>query len=430
MQHCGTLFAESTIVKVSHGSLYSQLAALATGRLENHLHFHHDVGMIRGYFDWAATSPMSNEALQAYHDAAIEYIGNPSSVHPEGQRAAAFLRSCRRRVADVLGVGSETIVFTSGGTEADSIAILSQLWRKSPARIVFSAIEHDAVLQHKRIMEERGFDVCIAPAPSGYVDLDKLDRLLDVPVTLVCVMLANNVLGTVQDLKSIVALIREREQRQGRRIHIHCDAVQAIGKMKFDLTALGVDSAAFSAHKFQGPRGVGILYRRLGALESLSTGGGQEGGLRPGTESVAAIAALTVALEHAHGRLGESLAHMGMLRQLVERELCEEGAIVQLSPRHDSGCAMLPSVLNVSIPNLPSEVATRMLADQGWCVSSGSACSNNAKKKDNRLLTSMGYSPALANGSLRISFGPDCTVEACHALASALKTVAATARRT
>ena len=376
--------------------------------------------MINGYFDWAATSFMSESALDAYRTAAITYPGNPSSLHPLGREAAAYLSECRSTVAALLHVPVDAVVFTGGGSESNAIAILSQLWRKSPGKILFSNLEHDSVLQHRRIMEEHGFVVELIKSKQGYVDLGHLETLLEGPVDLVCLMLTQNVLGTVQDVASAVSFIRAHEKRIAKRIHIHCDAVQALGKIGFDLTSMGVDSVAFSAHKFQGPRGVGILYCRPNSLEALSRGGGQEFGLRPGTEHVAGIAAMTAAMRESFQNFEENKKHLRQMRSFLEDAWENRPSVIQLSPYSHETDRIVDSIVTISLPALPSEVTMRILFDKGLCVSSGSACSNNAKKKSSRLFQDLGFGSRVSGGAIRISFGSTTTFEECDTLVQAL----------
>lgn len=362
--------------------------------------------MIPRYFDWAATTPMCAQALQAYQQTALTYIGNPSSLHKAGIDAAAFLKEQRGQTAILLGVPATTITYTSGATESDSIPILAQLWRRTPGRIIFSSIEHDAISQYRRLLQDKGFDIKILRARDGYVDPDELASLLTADTQLVCVMLVNNVVGTVQPIAEIAQRIRIFQKETGKMIHLHCDAVQALGKIPIDLIHLDVDSAAFSAHKFQGPRGVGILYNRTANLTALSKGGGQERMLRPGTENTAGIAAMNAALDNTMNGLPENLAKATVLRRDFEQRLSSLRGVALVSPSMDSNGRVSPYIAAISIHGIPSEIFTRVMYDRGYCISSGSACSNNTKLKSDTLLTSMGFSPSTAASTIRISFGP------------------------
>ena len=360
--------------------------------------------MASHYFDWAATTPISEKALDTYVRCAREYRANPSSVHPEGRYAHRFLEQQRAETAALLGVQPRNIVFTGGATEGNSIVLGSLLWKRTPGRIIMSSLEHDSILQYRRLLETRGFEVITIGAPNGYVDPRELETLLTEDTQMVCIMLVSNVLGTVQPIGAISKLLRNFQGSRGRRIHLHCDAVQALGKIPFDLTALDVDSATFSAHKFQGPRGTGILYRAGDVIEPQSKGGGQEMGLRGGTEHVAAIAAMLSALGEAVESLDAHIARAMELRNLLENELAAFGHISLLSPPIGGSDRCSPFICTIGAQGIPSEVLTRVLHDRGFCVSSGSACSNNAPGKANSLLTSTGISAQSAESAIRISF--------------------------
>jgi len=365
--------------------------------------------MIPRYFDWAATTIMCEEALDAYRQAALEHPGNPSSLHKSGVDAAQFLKKQRETTARILGVEPKQITYTSGATESNSIAILSQLWRRKPGRVIFSSIEHDSVMQHQHILEQKGFEVLILPAAGGYLDPEKLAATLTTDTLLVCIMLVSNLLGTIQPVKEIVSAIRAFCATCGKDIHVHCDAVQALGKIPLDISSLGVDSMAFSAHKFQGPRGVGILYQKGNTLTALSRGGGQEQGLRAGTENIAGIAAMNTALVKSVDAIPQNLPRAYELRKLFLAEVEREGCVQALSPLGSPDRPVSPYIIALTVPSVPSEIFSRVMYDRGFCISSGSACSNNAKQKSDTTLVSIGYSQKQSAGAVRVSFGPDTT---------------------
>jgi cysteine desulfurase len=367
--------------------------------------------MIPYYFDWAATTPMCPRALLAYQGAAIEHPGNPSSLHKMGLDAARFLTEQREESASLLGVDSKNIIYTGGATESNSIPILSQLWKRTPGRILLGSLEHDSILQYKHLLEQKGFEVVFVPAKGGYVDPDALAQRLTVNTQLVCIMLVNNALGTIQPIENIAKRIREFESEHHKSIHLHCDAVQALGKIPMDLMKLDVDSASFSAHKFQGPRGVGMLYQKNNTLVPLSRGGGQEAGLRPGTENVAGIAAQNAALRLAIEHLDENLLKAIALRKIFEDEIAKAQHIEILSPKSGSQLAFSPYIIALSVDSVPSEVFSRIMYDKGFCISSGSACSNNAKNKSADTLNSMGFSHKQTKSMIRVSFGSDTKAE-------------------
>ena len=374
------------------------------------------------YFDWTATSPMSSHALEVFADAAKEYTGNPSSTHPLGILARNRLEQERSSIASMLGTSAANIFFTSGGTEADSIVISSLLNSPSPGEIITTGIEHSAVLEWKKTLEAAGWKFTALRCPGGYLEPQSLKEALNPRVRMVCIMKVNNVTGTVIDTKALVRVVRDYEKTAGRRIHIHCDAVQALGKIPFFPEAEDLDSAAFSAHKFSGPRGVGILYNRSRSLSSLSRGGGQEKGLRPGTENLAGICAMGAALKDALSGMEPSFEKVLSFRKQVEKTVSDCGRSL-LSPSSDSGKEFSPYILNISVKPLPSEVFLRIMADKGFCLSAGSACSSNSRGKAESVLAAMNIDPKDRMSSIRISFGRDNTQEEvsllCEALAQA-----------
>lgn len=363
---------------------------------------------------------MSERSLDAYVEAARKFRGNPSSLHREGREAAGFLAEQRRLTASLLHVLPRQITYTGGATESNAIVCNAQLWRRSAGRIIMSAIEHDSMLQYRRLLEDKGFDVRFVKAPGGYVEADEVESLLTDDTQLVCVMLVNNLLGTVQDIPRIARAIRNRQTASGRTIHFHCDASQAAGKIPFDLSRLDVDSVSFSAHKFQGPRGVGIFYHRDDALHALSKGGGQEKGLRPGTEQVPAIAAMNTALQDILGDQEARIERGRRLRMLFERELSRSDDVLVISPSIASTQAVTPFILSLAVPPIPSEVFSRVLSDRGFCVSNGSACSNNARHTGTTALSSMGFSPETAASAIRVSFSDDTDEEELMLLSRAI----------
>lgn len=370
-----------------------------------------------GYFDNAATTVMSQSALQTYVETARSYPANPSSSHSEGRRAAALLSQSRERVASLLKTESEHITFTAGATEANDIILSSLLWRPQSGQVVFSGIEHSSILQWNQLLAHLGWTVTTVAAPSGFIEPQQLAAALTAKTRLVSVMLVNNTVGTIQDIGAIRSAVRRFESESGQPpIHIHSDATQALGKIDVDLAHLGVDSASFSAHKFHGPRGVGILYNTKASTQSLSRGGGQERGLRAGTENLPAIAAMVTALEEAIGALEENRRTVTALNTLLRFRLRE---LPIITPEEQSS----PYILTIAIPSLPSEVGERMLSDRGFSVSAGSACSHNVRQKGAMVHNAMRLDSRLAESSLRISLSPDNTTEECEALAEAILTI-------
>lgn len=369
------------------------------------------------YFDSAATTIMSRTALDVYQHVASTYIGNPSSLHAEGIKAKEKLEQSREDLAGLLSVAKENLTFTAGASEANAIIFNSLIWKLQKPHVIISNIEHSSTKEYGRLMKQLGWKVTTLDAPGGFIKAEDLRRALTKQTRLVSLMLVNNVVGTIQDIQALVAEVRAYEQEQGgRKIHFHTDATQAFGKIPFSLETLGVDSAAFSAHKFHGPKGVGFLYNRDPAIESLSRGGGQEAGLRPGTENLPGIASMVEAAKESIQKFSEHEKQVKQINTLLRNRL---SFLPTISP--EKACS--PYILNVATNNLPSEVFTRMLYDKGFCVSSGSACSNNAKQKGEGVLESMQIAPSLAKSSIRISFSADTTIEEAEALAEAFTTL-------
>lgn len=368
------------------------------------------------YFDNAATTAMSKQAMDAYVYTASSYIGNPSALHLEGRKAKALLEEKRTVCANLLAVPPSTLTFTSGGTESNAIVLNHLVWKPQKAEAILTNIEHPSVKEYGTLLKALGWKVIYLDAPGGFVRPSDLGLALTERTRLVCCQLVNNVVGSILDVAALVRVVRSFEQKSGRKIHFHTDAVQALGKIPFSLTDLGVDSAAFSAHKFHGPRGVGILYNTNPALVALNRAGEQENGLRGGTENLSGIAAMTSALEDAMANQEEHLSQVQAIHSLLREELA---FLPILSP--SELCS--PYILTVSVHPWPSEVFTRMLYAKGFCVSAGSACSNNSKQKSQGVLASMQVRPEDAKSSLRLSFSYDTTIVSAQLLSSTIQTI-------
>ena len=346
------------------------------------------------YFDNAATTIISENALKTYNETSLEYMGNPSANHREGQKAHSRLEECREQFASKLGVKASQLFFTSGATESISIVLSSLLWAKTPGEVVISQIEHEAVTSWTGLLKEKGWKIRTLRAKGGFVDPAELEENINEATRLVAVMMVNNVTGSIQDIGRMVKVVRKKESEFGRKIFFFSDCVQALGKLSFSLGKLDVDGASFSSHKISGPRGIGALYLKRGDIQVLAKAGGQEKGIRGGTENLPAIAAFT----RAYLDCPEDNSDIEKIYVHTRRKF-EENGIKVMSPDHDRS----PYVLSITTP-LPSEVLTRMLIDRGWCVSSGSACSNNAKGKGEGILQAMGFSAKDSRGAIRISF--------------------------
>jgi len=373
----------------------------------------------RVYLDWNATTPLRPEARAAMA-AAWDLSGNPSSVHAEGRQARRLVEDARADVAKAVGAESRNVIFTSGGTEANSLALTPGLRRNSGLptnRLVVAAIEHASVLTGGRFPREAIETLRVGK--SGVVDLEYLHAMLaDKPPALVSVMLANNETGVLQPIAEIADIVH------GAGGLLHVDAVQAFSKIAFDINEMKADLISVSAHKIGGPKGIGalVLADGLSGLEASIRGGGQEQGRRAGTENVAGIAGFGAAVKAAMASLDDDMNRVEKLRNHLETGLRQtRGAFVfsENAPR-------LPNTTLFTVPGLKAETAVIGFDLEGIAVSSGSACSSG-KVQPSHVLEAMGFGPELAKGAVRLSLGWSTTeadidrcLEAWRKLASAL----------
>lgn len=351
----------------------------------------------RAYLDWNATTPLRAEARSAML-AALDLAGNPSSVHAEGREARRLVEEARAALAAAVGAQPRNVVFTSAGTEANALALSPGLRGPSggPAeRLLVSAVEHASVLAGGRFPADRiGL---IQVTRSGVVDLEHLKlQLKDGPPALVSIMAANNETGALQPVAEAASIVHAA----GGLLHV--DAIQALGKIPFDINAVGADLATFSAHKIGGPKGVGALVMRegIGGLEPVLRGGGQELSRRAGTENVAGIAGFGAAVKAALQTLPEDVKRMATLRDRLENGLRGiAGATI-----FADDVERLPNTVLFTAPGLKAETAVIGFDLEGIAVSSGSACSSG-KVQPSHVLSAMGYDPAVAQGAVRLSLG-------------------------
>ena len=367
------------------------------------------------YLDHAATTPLAPAVLEEMRPFLTEHYGNASSVHQMGRRARVALDEARTRVADALGAEPSEIVFTSGGTEADNLALKGVLAAASnegrPAGLVTSAAEHEAVLRPAERLRDEGHPVKIlSPTTHGAVTAEQIEQAIDDRTALVSLMYANNEIGVRTDLPAIAEVCRAHDVR------LHTDAVQAPGLLPLDVDALGVDLLSISGHKFYGPKGVGVLYVRNGVeLGPLVEGGSQERDRRGGTENVPGAVGLATALERAvEGReeTSDRLSHLQ--RQLVEGlDDAVPGGYVLNTPLDEAPVA--PHVVNVAFPPengepLDGEMLILNLDMKGVLVSAGSACTSGALEPSH-VLTALGHERATASAAVRFSLGAETTEE-------------------
>ncbi len=366
------------------------------------------------YFDNAATTKMSPSAREEYIRVCNEYIGNPSSNHRLGIKAKGLLEEKRASIASALGVGSDNLIFTSGATESVALFFQTLLWLET-GTLIISRIEHEAVSSWAKYFEKQGWRVLRLKAKGGFVSPGELKETLTEDTRAVFVMSVNNVTGAIEPVKDLVDTVREYEKEHRKKILFFSDSVQALGKSELSLKEWDIDGASFSAHKINGPRGVGLLYTKNSSLiHPLASGGGQEKGRRGGTENLAGIAAFERALSEWMNDREKSAEKAGEIKRYISSSLSSLGLRI-LSPEHSS-----PYILSIEGP-LPSEVFTRMLFDKGFAVSSGSACSNNAKGKSEAVLEAMGISNSSAKKAIRISLSRDTTLEEAECLVKAFK---------
>jgi len=369
------------------------------------------------YLDNAATTPVRPEVLEAMLPyLGREAFGNPSSAHRFGRTARAGLEEAKRTVAECLGVEPSQVIFTSGGTEADNLAIIGSALaardRGGPFRVAVSAVEHKAVLAAAQAVQHLGGEeILVGVSASGVVEEEALDEALARGVALVSVMWVNNEVGTVQP----IARLAERCRAAG--VCFHSDAVQALGKVPLSLSDVGCTLVTISGHKIGAAKGVGaLIVRDRGAVEAIIHGGGQQYGIRPGTENVPGIVGLGRAVELAAAEQAESATRLGALRDELERRVL---AIVPDAVINAWQAERAPHVSNISIPGTDSEALLMHLDLAGVACSSGSACSTGAIEPSH-VLTAMGVPRDLGIAALRFSFGRDNTAEDVDAVVSAL----------
>ena len=372
------------------------------------------------YMDHAATTPVRQEALEAMLPYFGGSFGNPSSIYTLAQEARKAIDDARETVARVLGGRMSEVVFTSGGTESDNTALkgAAVALRSTGNHVVTSSIEHHAVLHTCHQLEQMGFEVTYLPVDRyGRVDPDAVRGAITDRTVVVSVMLANNEIGTIQPVADISKVVKDEAARRERTVVMHTDAVQAAGLLELNVRELGVDMLSLSSHKFQGPKGVGVLYVRRGTpFEPQQVGGGQERQRRSGTENVPGIVGMAEALRLATEEREQANVHSRYLRDKIIATVQErvEGAHLNGHPTE-----RLANNVNISFENVEGEPVLLGLDLAGVCASSGSACSS-ASLEPSHVLVAIGRSADLAQGSLRITLGADNTEDEVDYLLSTL----------
>ncbi|MGJ7919641.1 cysteine desulfurase family protein [Neobacillus sp. LXY-4] len=350
------------------------------------------------YLDNSATTKPYSEVIKKVVTMLTEVYGNPSSLHRLGQESKAELEKARQIIADSLNAMPDEIYFTSGGTESDNLAIKGACLAnsKNGKRIVTTVAEHPAVMKTIRDLKRQGWEVKYVSAPNGELDMEELQQAIDEQTVLVNAMLVNNETGYIFPIEKIKKVIKEKQSPA----LLHCDAVQGYGKLHFTAASLGADLISISAHKIHGPKGTGALYVRNGIkMFSLHLGGGQEYGLRSGTESTPLIAGFGEAVRITFSNMDTDILHMKELR-----DTCI-GAISEQIPKaiihsHKQGA---PHIVNFSLPGLHNKEVVEFLDTQNIYISSAAACKSNHSRGPS-MLESLGLSRALADSALRISF--------------------------
>ncbi len=365
------------------------------------------------YLDNSATTKPCQEAVAAITEALTQGWGNPSALYQFGIDAAAALRSARSKVAAALGAEPDRVFFTSGGTEADNWAIFgtAQRYGKRSRHVITTAIEHPAVLNCMKVLEMQGYSVTyLEPDPTGRIPLDALRAALRRDTVLVSIMMVNNETGAVMPITQMAKLVH----RICPDAIFHTDAVQGFLKIPFQAKTLGADLISISSHKVHGPKGAGALYisPRLKSFPPYIHGGGQEKGLRSGTEGTPAILGFGAACQAVSATFREDIAREKAMLDWLAETLCKLPG-VKLNGSHEA-----PHILSIAIPGIPTQNSINVLQDAGICVSAGSAC---AKGHRSHVMTAMELAPEVIDGSFRVSIGRETTQEELACLVDAIK---------
>jgi cysteine desulfurase len=366
--------------------------------------FKYKTAMKRVYLDHAATTPLDPEVLEAMRPYFSVKYGNASSLHSFGEEAKDALEQSRGAVAKAVNASPDEIVFTSGGTESDNLALqgVAMARREKGRHIITTQIEHHAVLHPIEFLQKQGFEVTYLPVDkTGLVDVGRLEKAVRDDTILISVMHANNEIGTIEPIKDVGALARKKG------ILFHTDAVQTFGKIPIDVKAMNVDLLSMSAHKLYGPKGVGALYIRKGVkLIPMVHGGGHECGIRSGTENIPGIVGMAKAIELAQKDMKDESERETKLRDTLIKNLTS----LKDSWLNGHPAIRLPNNVNVSFRYIEGESILLMLDENGIAVSTGSACSSKSLTPSH-VLIALGLKPEEAHGSLRLTLGRQNTEE-------------------
>ena len=366
------------------------------------------------YFDHSATTPVHSEVSELMDHIQSTTYGNPSSLYSAGQKARQVIENSRRQIAESISVEPEQIIFTSGGTESNN-QVIWHILQKQKKHVVSNVIEHPAVIKVLEFLKPFGLGHTLVEVNSdGTIAIDDIMKALTPQTSLVSLMLANNEIGSIQPVKSIVDMVQDQD------IMVHTDAVQCMGKMDLDLTDMGVNFLSLSAHKFYGPKGIGILYvREPESISSLIKGGGQEMGLRAGTENVASIAGMGLAAELA---ASSTESHVNSLKIFEKKFKSGLKTFFPDAIYNGNQTSKLPGLVNVSFPNYRSDILMAKLDRVNIAVSNGSAC-GSGDIKPSPVLTEIGIGETMNLSTLRFSFGSSNTSDHIDYLLAQLKSI-------
>ena len=363
------------------------------------------------YLDYAATTPVPAPVAEVMLAVLTQDFGNPSAQYPLGRAARDLVEDSRAAVAKALGAKSQQLFFTSCGTEGDNWAIRAALWqnRRLGKHIVSTAVEHSAVLQCLKALEQEGYEVTLVkPDSAGRITAEQILSAVREDTALVSMMLVNNETGVRFPVEEVAAALK------GKPTLLHTDAIQGFLKVPFTAASLGADLIALSGHKVGGPKGIGALYigGKMKNPRPLLYGGGQEQNLRPGTEPTAQIAGFAAAVRRRKASMEADIAHMAACRDYALERTADIPGLIRI------GEGTAPHILSLSLPGYPSQNIVSDLGEQGICISAGSACH---KGKLSHVLTAMNLPKKVAAGTIRVSFGPETTKEDIDAFAHALR---------
>jgi len=367
------------------------------------------------YLDNAASTQIHREVLDTMLPYLQELYGNPSSIHRYGRLAHKAIEKARKQVADLINADPSEIFFTSGGTESNNTALCGIALRNHGLQLITSAIEHDAILEPCKKLEKSGFDIIYLPVDkSGSIDPQMLKNKITEKTCLVSIMFGNNEVGTIQPIEEIGLICNESN------VPFHTDAVQAIGKIPIDVKKLGVSMLSISSHKINGPKGIGALFIKRGlTIDPVILGGGQERGLRSGTENVANIVGFGKACEIAKSNLDKNIVSLKKLRDYLVKRVLEEIHYVTLNGHPEN---RLPSNAHFTFLGVNGEDLIIKLDEHGIAASTGSACSVHTQKASH-VLQAMGFSHEQITGSLRLTVGMFNTVDEVDETVNVLKKI-------